>query len=77
MCKPGRGGVENVLQGGRDHPSLNPGAQHFALTSRESRCLFRGRKVQGLRPSAALGASLGVAHPLCRQSPAGDGTPAP
>ena len=72
MCKPGRGGVEIVLQGGRDHPSLNPGAQHFALTSRESRCLFRGRKVQGLRPSAALGASLGVAQSakeMCQVKP--------
>ena len=71
-CKPGRCGVGNVLQGGRDHPSLNPGAQHFALTSRESRCLFRGRKVQGLRPSAALGASLGVAQSakeMCQVKP--------
>ena len=50
MCKPGRGGVENVLQGGRDHPSLNPGAQHFALTSRGSRCLYS--RAQSAGPSA-------------------------
>ena len=47
---PGGAASENVLQGGRDHPSLNPGAQHFALTSRGSRCLYS--RAQSAGPSA-------------------------
>ena len=47
---PGGAASENALQGGRDHHSLNPGAQHFALSSREGRCLFLGAQSAG--PSA-------------------------
>ena len=69
---PGEAASDKALPVGRDHPSLNPGAPHFARASRERRC--QDSRAQSATPwdrhqdsegSVSLGTSV-----LCEQSAA-------